>query len=154
MNYKKEVPVTQVLKSPDRILVLLPLDFYRLSSFIPAITLLRDKHKTAQIIGVVRRRNFLFFRESNLFDQIVSYESPPMLLSRQFFRLRKALRNTKARLSVDFNFKSDLLSWLGGATLRAGLQKSPFINCRVKLPKLLNQEESALLLVKTICIGP
>lgn len=152
-RYTKEIPVSQLLKNPQKILVLLPLHTYQLSSFIPALQFLRNKFKTAEIIGVLKQGDALFFERSGAFNKIIKYESKPRFMSRQYFRLRSKLRNIKASLSFDFNLHTDLLSWLGGATLRVGLQDSPFINCRVKLSKVLNEEEQALGLVKTVCIG-
>ena len=152
LNYRKDILPLQVLKEPKKIFVFLPLEPYEPSSFIPAIELLRKSFKPAEITGVVKIEYAPFFKESKLFNKVVSYESTPFSLSRQFFRLRSKLRDISAPMSVDFNVESDLLSWIGGASLRIGSQSSPFINYKVKLSPD-DQSQNALKLVRAICIG-
>jgi hypothetical protein len=150
LSYRKEILPLQILKTPSKILVFLPIETYELSSFVPALKLLRENFKTSEIIGVVREENVLFFK--NIFNQIISYQSTPFFLSRQFFRLRKKLRENGASMSIDFNLNSDLISWIGATPLRIGTQTSPFINYKVKLSEQ-DGAESALKLVKSICIN-
>ena len=152
LNYRKEILPFQILKKPQKILVLLPVEVYELSPFIPAIKLLRENFKTAKIIGVVKEEEVLFFKRTGLFNQIITYLSTPRFMSRQFYRLREKLRNEAASMSIDFNSTSDLLSWLGGAHLRIGRQTSPFINYKVKLSEN-EPDKAAIKLVKAICMG-
>jgi ADP-heptose:LPS heptosyltransferase len=152
LNYRKDILPLQVLKEPKKIFVLLPLEPYEPSSFIPAIELLRKSFETAEITGVTKAEYAPLFEKSNIFNKVVSYESTPFSLSRQFFRLRSKLRDISAPMSVDFNTESDLLSWIGGASLRIGSQSSPFINYKVKLSSG-DQSQNAIKLVRAVCIG-
>ena len=152
LNYRKDILPFQVLKEPKKILVLFPLEPYEPSSFIPTIELLRKSFKSTEITAVTKTGYAPFFEKSKLFDKIISYESTPSFFSRQFFRLRKKLRNISALMSLDFNIESDLLSWIGGASLRIGVQSSQFINYKVKLSSK-DQVQNALKLVHAICIG-
>ncbi len=154
LSYRKDILPLQVLKEPKKIFVFLPLEPYKPLSFISAIELLRKNFKSTEIIGIVKIEYKPLFEEKNLFDKIVSYESTPFFFSRQFFRLRSTLRNISASMSLDFNVESDLLSWIGGASLRIGSQTSPFINYKVKLKSSSNnQSQDAIKLVRAICIG-
>lgn len=152
LNYRKDVLPLQVLKEPQKILVLLPIEPYEEQSFIQPVELLRKSFMSAEITGVMRAQNGSFFHKSNLFDKIITYESKPFFLSRQFFRLRKQLRAIKAPMSIDFNTKSDSLTWLGGATLRIGYLSSSFINYKVKLPPG-EPIQNAMKLVQAICMS-
>lgn len=150
LNYRKPILPLQILKEPKKIFVFLPLETYELSSFVPALELLRESFKSSELIGVVKEEDTLFFKRTGLLNEIATYQSTPFFLSRQFFRLRKKLRNNKVEMSIDFNLNSDLLSWIGGASLRIGTQISPFINYKVKLSEK-DAAQSALKLVKSIC---
>ncbi|MDI6840693.1 MAG: hypothetical protein QMD71_07600 [bacterium] len=153
LSYKKEVSPLQVLRNPERIIVLLPFNPYNPSLFIPAIKLVKAKFKNAEITGVAPLWAASFFKNSGLFNRIIHYESKPRLMTRQFFRLRKKLRAIKPQVSIDFNSGSDLLSWLGGAVIRVGSISSPFINCRVKLSGCPSEPEQAIKIVEAICTG-
>ncbi len=63
--------------------------------------------------------------------RVVNYSPPVRILSRQFFRLKKVLRSLNPDVSIDLNKKDDILSYLVGAKMRLGTQRSRFINCRL-----------------------
>lgn len=150
LNYRKEILPLQILKAPKKICIFLPLESYELASFVPALKLLKEFFKTSELIGVVREQDALFFERTGLLSEIVVYQSTPFFLSREFFRLRRKIRNSGAVMSIDFNLRSDLLSWVGATPLRIGTQASPFINYKVNIPEE-GIPQSALKLVKVIC---
>jgi hypothetical protein len=149
-NKKGFLPL-QMLRNPKKMFVFLPMESYELDSLMPALQLLRHNFLNTFITGITKTKDSSFFQKTRVFNQIISYESKPFFLSRQFFRLKKKLREKPASISIDFNLKSDILSWLGGASLRIGVMNSAFINYKVKL-KNVRSSEIPLRLVKAICI--
>jgi ADP-heptose:LPS heptosyltransferase len=151
LRYRKQILPLQILRSPDSILVLFPLDpSVGLSEFVPPLELLRNSFNGAEIIGVAKKEKVSFLEASGFLDRVISYDSKPFYPSRQFFRLKKKVRAIPASMSIDFNLNNDLLSWIGGAPLRIGSQSSVFINYEVRLPER-NPAKAALRLVKAIC---
>ena len=148
-NYAKQILPFQVLKKPNKISILFPVEPHDFSAFIPSINLLKEKFKNVPMIGVTKSEYVPFLESSKLFDEVIYYESRPIFLSRQFFRLRKKLRAVHTELSIDFNISSDVLTWLTGADLRVGSQFSPFINYRIKL----QPNETTDKLAKILCTG-
>lgn len=148
-SYTRQILPFQVLKKPNRISILFPLESYDFSAFIPSVNLLKNKFKNVPMLGVTKKEYVPLLQSSNLFDEIITYESNPIMLSRQFFRLRKKLRTIHTELSIDFNAENDVLTWLTGADLRVGSQFSPFINYRIKLqPGEITEK-----LAKVLCTG-
>lgn len=125
------------------------MESYNFSAFIPSLNLLKEKFGNVPIVGVTKKDYVSSLHLTDIFDVIIAYESTPVFLSRQFFILRTKLRAIHSELSIDFNSKNDMLTWLTGADLRVGAQSSPFINYRIKV----QPEEIPTKLAKILCTG-
>lgn len=164
LNYKKDILPLQVLKNPDKILIVFPIDSYEVDSILPAITSLKDKFPSSIFIGITNKQDLYALGKTQLFQEFVSYDYIPRILSKRFFQLRKEIRDTKATISIDFNITNDILSWLSGATLRIGYMISPFINYRIKIKEAdmpiiqhntskVKYSEIAQKLINILCTG-
>lgn len=142
--------ITDLIRSPKKILVILPLSSYNSFSLLPSIEDIRNRFGDIEIIGVMRKEDVPFFQRRKIFDRHISYEGKIGLLSPTYFRLARELRYIKPSISIDFNNKTAILSRLAKATLRVGTIDSRAINCRIRLPGLLNETERAQEIVKTI----
>ncbi|MFA5033781.1 MAG: hypothetical protein WC614_12285 [bacterium] len=156
LNYKKDILPLQMLKEPDKILILFPIDHYRSDLIVPAITTLKNKFSSSDIIGITSEDHSLSIRNSRLFNEVICYDTVPKLFSRRFFKLRTEIRNLQADISIDLNLENDLLTWISGAGLRIGCILSPFINYRIKLKEIENKEkisseEVANKIIKILC---
>jgi hypothetical protein len=156
LNYKKDILPLQMLKKPHKILVLFPVGAYKTDLLIPAITNLKNKFSSSNIIGVTNEDHSLSVRNSRLFNEVICYDRTPKLFSRRFFKLRTEIRNLQADISIDLNLENDLLTWISGAGLRIGCILSPFINYRIKLKEIENKEkisseEAANKIIKILC---
>lgn len=150
LGYKKEVLPIQILKECKKILVIFPTNEFEINYLLQAIKLLAKKFKSASIVGVINENMADTIKNKNIFSDIIEYKKIPRLYSRQFFTLKKKLRTFNASVSIDFNTRNDVLTWLAGATLRIGTQSSPFINYRIKID--MEKKNSPIRLINSICI--
>ncbi len=142
--------VTDLMRNPEKILIIFPLSSYNSFSLLPAIEDLRRHFENVPIITIMKKEDMPFFQRRKIFDEHISYEGKIGFLSPTYFRLARELRYIKPSISIDFNNKTAILSRLAKATLRVGTIDSRAINCRIRLPGLLNETERAQEIVKTI----
>jgi ADP-heptose:LPS heptosyltransferase len=136
---RQKIPFTEILKSPQRILIRPPSPPGELLFALPALATIRGNYPDAELSLLVSESRMELVSAAGLADHIVAYSEPVTPFGRRFRDLKRDLRRGRFDLYLDFNKPVDrnrkLFASLGAARVRAGYSRGedfPYLNLEIK----------------------